>query len=912
MALDNEIDIESLKEQLKDLGMTYEEELKARMGNVKALKDYADKVKRARDGFKKSSDEILDSMKNLRKGLNAGEMTASELAKELETLRDQINRTSDQDKKASLIAQKADLERLNAQNKANEVMKDSALKFAGGMVAGVGKAFASASRAALAGGDSFEMAGAMMNAGVDLVNTANQGGANALKSFGAATAGAGGKVGRFGVVASVAGEALSAVSNGLSDLAKAGISFMITQTKSLINSFNVLSQSGAIYAGGMNEQIKYSARAGLTMEQFAKATAENRDVFSRAGLGVGEGSKRMAKAMEAGGKSARDGMFALGMSMEEQASAYASTMALLAGPSGNLKSSNQEVAVQTAEYAKNLKVLSNITGEDVKSKQEKIRQENDTLFMMQKINEMEPKQRARFNDMLMTMNDEQRRALTEQMKYGGVISKDLAIAQALSPGIEEANKRFLRAYQDGSASAEVGRKIQQDSRNQIAKDAMDQTALSIAMSDSAVGASKVLASNMKTTAEFSDTAVQSAEEAARRRQQAGAAGQGGIEVSLQAQQQEAALKMQALAVENLGLFSTALKQAYEAAMASVEALAKFAKGIPGESLWQKLAMAALPGIIAGVLPAILTKVFGGAGGSRGSTPLNPMFVEDVTGSGGGGGGGGDRGRKGKKGRYRDKKGRFAKAPKTRIPGVGLASAVVGTAFLASDLSDIGAQEKAGELTPQEAKEAKGGAIGSAALGAAGGWAGAEAGAALGTMFFPGIGTIVGGLLGGAIGYFAGSTLGDDIGKNIAKDPKTKEEIRKKNLDELYRRANPSKPPVKPATSKTSETYMVNGQLVDKATYDQFMKENPQLAAMSSQQGTLKPRGATDPSQLAKNTSTLASQLTAQQQSDLKKAMQPPSTSTSESDRQQITLLQSILNTLQQSNKLSSGILQNSY
>jgi len=869
MAADNEIDIESLKEQLKELGMVYEEELKARMGNVKALKDYADKVKRARDGFKKSADEILDSMKNLRKGLNAGEMTASELAKELDTLRDQINKTSDQDKKAALIAQKADLERLNAQNKANEVMKDSALKFAGGMVTGVSKAFANASRAALAGGDSFEMAGAMMNAGVDLVNTANQGGANALKSFGAATAGAGGKVGRFGIAASIAGEALSAVSNGLSELAKAGIGFMISQTKSLINSFNSMAGSGAVFAGGMMGMIRTAQTAGMTLEQFSKAVTSNTDALTKTGLGLTEASKRMAGAMQAGGRAARDGMFALGMSMEEQAGAYADTMALLAGPSGQLKSSNQAVAQETQEYAKNLKLISSITGQDAKAKMDKLRQDNDTLAFNSYLNGLSEKERLRTQEAMAMMSQEDQRAFREKVLYGDVISKDLAASRAVNTAIAKNQDEQYAASQRHALTAKfVADGYQRNAQDMLAQS--NELGKSIGLAREGVGAEVSQTTNAVT--QYAQR-FRNAEEAARvmeEQQRKAAAGQGGAEITLQAQQQEAALKMQALAVENLGLFSTALQQAYEAAMASVEALAKFAKGIPGESMWTKMAMAALPGILAGVLPAILSKVFGGAGGARGSTPLNPMFVEDVTGSGGGGGGG--RGRKGKA-----KPGTKAKLPKGRLPGLGIVSAISGAAFLASDLSDISAQEKAGTLTQQEAKEAKGGAVGSATIGAAGAWGGAEAGAALGTIIFPGVGTVIGGLLGGALGYWAGSNVGEELGKNIAKDPKAKDAMYKKNLDDLRKRANPQIP-------------------------------TPTVGAT----GALVPTTTVDPTTLAQHPAAVTAQYAAKREEEVKKAMAAPSASASPEVRQQITLLQQILGSMEQNNRLTSGLLQNSY
>ena len=134
------------------------------------------------------------------------------------------------------------------------------------------------------------------------------------------------------------------------------------------------------------------------------------------------------------------------------------------------------------------------------------------------------------------------------------------------------------------------------------------------------------------------------------------------------------------------------------------------------------------------------------------------------------------------GRYRDEKGRFAKAPEA---GAAKSAATLGKAGgalkvlgrLTGPLAALGAvtvglsewskassQAKSGEITEQEASSRKKEAVGGAAGGLFGGLGGAAAGAAIGTMIAPGIGTAVGGVLGGLFG----GTLGEGIGRSISK------------------------------------------------------------------------------------------------------------------------------------------------
>lgn len=819
--------------------------------------------------MKKSAADIKQSMDDLKKSINKGEVSSEELTEQLTTLRDQINKTSDQSKKQALLDAKADLEAMNARNQAQKALKDSVYGLAGTLGAGVTKAFSGAASTALRGGDSFDVATSMMTAGVDLINTANQGSANSLKSFGSAAAQAGGKVGAVGLAASLAGEALSGLSAVTSELAKAGIGFMLAQTKQLIAGFQSMSAAGAVYSGGMISMTNTALSAGMTLDQFSKAVTQNRDAFARSGLGVAEGSKRMAAAMQKGGDAARNGMFALGMGLEEQADAYATTMAIMAGPSRKLNASNEQIAAQTQEYAKNMKVLSDLTGEDTKSKQEKLRQDNDTLAFQQILDGKSATEQARINDAMMNMNADQQRAFRENMIYGSVISKDLAIAQATNRGIAEFNTKTFKAAQDGSLSAEQTARLQKDTMQSTHDAAMANKGMAMATSADAQAASAI---NLRAT-QFSANYAKSEEERAKiaAEQAKGQRGAGGVAVDLMAQQQEMAIKMQAIALTHLGSFSTALQASYDAAMKAVNALNDLATAVennPWKSLLLSLA-APILSVLAMVGPSLL-RGLKGAGGPGGYMS-NGQWKSGTGGPAGPGGPGSMyeapkpvMGPGGAGTRYAAPTGVLSSL-KGLAGKAGIAGAVISTGMAAKDLYDT---EQDTTLTKGEKREKQGGIVGGGLGGVGLSLGGAKAGAVIGTMIAPGVGTIIGGLLGATAGYFAGNAMGAKLGTAIMKDKSTTSNI---------------------ATAATAAA----------------------TSGATTQSTAPKPLTEVSAQQLAAEQAKLHS-IPATNAEAIKKAMEKPSATANPAEQQQITLLQSILSTMQRTNQLTSGILQNSY
>ena len=706
-------------------------ELKSDEEAIKSAYKFAKGMEDAAKRFKKSYEEISISIDGLKAQYKKQNLTAEDLEESLKTLRQQVNSTADQGKKAALIEAKAELENANARNKATVLFKDSMGQLAGVAIAGTVKAFTGAAKSALSGGDALKVAGDFMSSQIDMANGATQVGSKALSDFGASTAGAGGKMKYIGLAASAAGAGLSFFGNQVSELAKAGIGFMMSQTQKMIAGFQQMSSVGAIYTGGMKEMTATALSANMTLEQFAKVVSENRAELSSMGIGVGAASKRMAAAIEAGGKSARDSMFALGMSTEDQADAYAKTMAQMAGPSGQLKSSNAEVAAQTQDYAKNLKLISDITGQDAKARGEKLRQDNDTLAFNSYLNGLGEVERTKTIDAMKLMSNEDQRAFREKQLYGGVVSTDLAITRATNSGIRKAqDEQFALAEQHNFDIKGVANSYQKNHKEVLDEANKAGKTLGLVTTGAGADAAKAMNSTAQYINKFGDAAKVAAaiEEASK---PTGKDGKEKEEVTIQGIQQDFAVKMQEIASKNLPAFSNAIKLSINQIKESTEELAKMSVGA-GSSASSFGNAAQIAGGLGGAAQAAM-----------GAKDIYDMVKGGSAAAGSAGGGGG------------------MMAGASKIGGKLLGAAKGGIGGLVGGFALDYASDKLKESGHEKLGAAAG--VGSSAL------SGAGTGAMLGSLLGP-AGTVVGGALGGVAG--AGYGLYKNWGDLTGGSPKS--------------------------------------------------------------------------------------------------------------------------------------------
>jgi hypothetical protein len=694
---------------------------------------------------------------------------------------------------------------------------------------------------------------------------------------------------------------------------------MLAQTKQLIAGFQALSSVGAVYNGGMMAMVNTSLRAGMTMEQFSKSVSANSDNLARTGLGVAEASKRMASAMDGTSKAgiaARKGMFALGMGMEEQVDAFANTMARMAGPLGQLRASDKEVAAATQEYAKNLKMVSAITGEDAKAKQEKIRQEQDNLWMDGQLASMSADQRESWNAMMLSLNEDDRRALIERKKYGGVISKDLAGGEALVPAVAKMRDRALHMALDAHSTTADGFRMQGEYAKETQRQGLEHAnSLGIATSETAIAMSSSIHKSIKSAAATSEGAEKLAAAAIERQNKAGKAGTDAGANNLEMLQSNM-IEMQTLAVDNMDQFQKALKMSYDAAMWAVRGLGSLGTAAANNPIKTGIA-ALLPAIVGTIAPLLLTKIFGGKFGVLGASAANPMHVT----SGGFVGPNKPGGNVVSKTMSGIASGAAAYLSKlggasTVLKGVGIG----GAATLAGEGIQYG-----GDKLKEAGHEKTGKAV--SVAGTATKYAGY--GAMIGTVV-PGVGTAIGAGIGGVVGagkgiydqYIAGDVGSEKLGKATMKAKLAGSTIT----------ATSSSGTLKGVTSDQIKSHPnFKKYLAEEESNFPNSPENYTSAAERVKEDMIKAQGAKIKTSSANQLTApkpVAGQITqnlAAEQTKLygavvdpaaaaakAKAMEKPVASANPAEQQQIGLLQSILATMQKNNAISSGILQNSY
>jgi hypothetical protein len=159
------------------------------------------------------------------------------------------------------------------------------------------------------------------------------------------------------------------VSEKSSDLAKFGIEVMAKEVEKTVKAFNESSAAGALFANGMTGLRTAARDSGLTVEQFSRVIKNNSQIFAESGLTVTEAITRLggvAKVIKNGQIESR--LMRLGYGFEEHAGLVAEVMASMRKSNTLATATDPMIAAATEEYATNLRIISDITGEDAKAR----------------------------------------------------------------------------------------------------------------------------------------------------------------------------------------------------------------------------------------------------------------------------------------------------------------------------------------------------------------------------------------------------------------------------------------------------------------------------------------------------------------------------------------------------------------
>ena len=304
----------------------------------------------------------------------------------------------------------------------------------------------------ISSGDGITVASDLMKSGIDIANSGAQTVGGGMQSVGMASVAASGKVTGFSGSLIAAGAAVQLFSQGLSATAKIAIDFLGGQFKALGEGFMQLSSSGALFADGMTGMRNASAAAGLTTQQMSNVVKQNSDAMAKSGLGV-TGAIKQIGAVNKSFPEFRTQLMGLGYSFEEQAGLMADVMSNMQ-KAGRNPQNEAEVKSATESYAKNLRTIAAITGDDAKKRLDAAKKDMEGLDIQAAIMEREKEMPGYYNQVqnqLATMPQAFKEMYMQKLSPLGVVTDAAAnTLMASVPGLENVFDRMKAVVNDGT------------------------------------------------------------------------------------------------------------------------------------------------------------------------------------------------------------------------------------------------------------------------------------------------------------------------------------------------------------------------------------------------------------------------------------------------------------------------------
>ena len=261
------------------------------------------------------------------------------------------------------------------------------------------------------GSNQIGMAGSLLSTEVGFAGDAAKMAGAGLTSVGAAASLSSSKLTRFsGGLATVSGLGLDLFGKGLSAVATKALPILTSEAEKVLNAFQRISSTGAVFGNGILGMQSAAKDAGLTLDQLSNVLKENKSDITDAGVGIVEGTKKIGETFKADAKSGgllRETLDRLGYSVEEQASLISTTMGIIGRSGKSIKDViPADLARTTMEYANSLRVIAAVSGKDAKSIQEKTRQQMNSIQLQTEIARRraggDKDVEARFNQILTT------------------------------------------------------------------------------------------------------------------------------------------------------------------------------------------------------------------------------------------------------------------------------------------------------------------------------------------------------------------------------------------------------------------------------------------------------------------------------------------------------------------------------
>lgn len=256
----------------------------------------------------------------------------------------------------------------------------------------------------------------------------------------------------------VVGKFFSALLEAAGELAKIANQMFAAQLKKNVLALQDYAKAGISFSGSFAEMQLVATKAGLGLEQFSKAVLNNRDQLNQVGSAGADAVGKLATAMGVAsnditktnslvgksGRNLRDEMFKMGYTFEDQIGLFSNYMANMQAAGKLEKMSKEDIAKGTREYARDLKILADITGKDAK----KAMEESQKASLMADIQaKLGPEQLDKFQKAYSAMPDQAKKGFLEFVSSGGKFIADQGTNIAMAQN-DEIRKLITGSWND--------------------------------------------------------------------------------------------------------------------------------------------------------------------------------------------------------------------------------------------------------------------------------------------------------------------------------------------------------------------------------------------------------------------------------------------------------------------------------
>lgn len=419
-------------------------QLKAAQDNFRAMNTYLrltpSAQKKQTDAVYQNKRAIEDLERSFEEATRSNDAQVKAAAPLLKKALDEAKARDAGSESLKTFGEKADIAS-NLFSKSSGLLLNAGLKLAGDMQSGA---------------SGFQIASTMLNAGADIAGAGIQAAGAGLQSVGSvAMANGKGLAKGFGGLAVVVGSLTSAFS-GLAVTAFKGVNgVLMTEADKLTKSFETATSSGALLSGGAQEMTDSLKGTPYVLEDYANAVKRNSGLLSDTNMGVGEASKMFGNVSRSMG-TFRNGLYAAGIGYETQLDIIAKSAANIRAsmPNPMQKITNEQVLQVSKEYAKNLAVMSAITGESADALMKKKALDADTAgfeLMIRDLGAAGPGVRAALDQMDPAFG----RLVYQLAKFGVPIDEATQALAVMSPAIYETAQQASGQLKAGTLSLET-------------------------------------------------------------------------------------------------------------------------------------------------------------------------------------------------------------------------------------------------------------------------------------------------------------------------------------------------------------------------------------------------------------------------------------------------------------------------